>query len=67
MADPVQVVTPHLVVNDANAALEFYKKALGACEVMRMPAQDGKRCFRPTRSRERRSRCISKSRTATRR
>jgi PhnB protein len=43
MADPVQVVTPHLVVNDANAALEFYKKALGATEVMRMPAQDGKR------------------------
>ncbi len=43
MADPVQVVTPHLVVNDANAAIEFYKKALGASEVMRMPAQDGKR------------------------
>ncbi len=43
MADPVQVVTPHLVVNDANAALAFYKKALGASEVMRMPAQDGKR------------------------
>src|SRR5258708_27442914 len=43
MADPVQVVTPHLVVNDANAALEFYKRALGASEVMRMPAQDGKR------------------------
>jgi hypothetical protein len=30
MADPVQVVTPHLVVRDGNAALEFYKKALGA-------------------------------------
>src|SRR5260221_9966454 len=43
MADPVQIVTPHLVVNDANAALEFYKKALGASEVMRIPAQDGKR------------------------
>ncbi len=43
MADPVQAVTPHLVVNDANAAIEFYKKALGASEVMRMPAQDGKR------------------------
>ena len=25
MADPVQVVTPHLVVSDANAAIEFYK------------------------------------------
>src|SRR5258708_24507875 len=43
MADPVQVVTPHLIVNDANAAIEFYKKAFGASEVMRMPAQDGKR------------------------
>ena len=29
---PVQVVTPHLVVDDGNAALEFYKKALGATE-----------------------------------
>jgi len=43
MTDPVQAVTPHLVVNDANAAIEFYKKALGATEVLRMPAQDGKR------------------------
>src|SRR5260370_8466539 len=43
MADPVQVVTPHLIVNDANAAIEFYKSAFGASEVMRMPAQDGKR------------------------
>jgi PhnB protein len=43
MADPVQIVTPHLVVNDANAAIEFYKRALGATEAMRMPAQDGKR------------------------
>ena len=38
-----QVVTPHLVVKDANAAIDFYKKALGATETMRMPAQDGKR------------------------
>src|SRR3954471_1587570 len=36
-------VTPHLVVKDANAAIDFYKKALGATETMRMPAQDGKR------------------------
>src|SRR5258708_25856700 len=43
MADPVQVVTPHLIVNDATAAIEFYKSAFGASEVMRMPAQDGKR------------------------
>ena len=36
-------VIPHLIVNDAAAALEFYKQALGATETMRMPAQDGKR------------------------
>jgi PhnB protein len=43
MSQPVQILTPHLVVNDANAAIDFYKKALGATEVIRMPAQDGKR------------------------
>jgi PhnB protein len=43
MADPVQAVTPHLVVNDGNAAVEFYKKALGATEALRMTAKDGKR------------------------
>jgi PhnB protein len=43
MADRPQPVTPHLVVHDANAALDYYKKALGAREVMRMPAEDGKR------------------------
>lgn len=43
MTDPVQAVTPHLVVNNANAAIEFYRKALGATEALRMPAQDGKR------------------------
>ncbi|OWK34420.1 VOC family protein [Fimbriiglobus ruber] len=34
---------PHLVVHDGVAAIEFYKAALGAVEVFRMPAQDGKR------------------------
>ena len=43
MTEAVQIVTPHLVVRDANAALEFYKKALGAIETVRMPAEDGKR------------------------
>ncbi len=43
MADHQQGVIPHLVVNDANAAIDFYKKALGATETLRMPAQDGKR------------------------
>ena len=41
MAD--QGVIPHLVVDDACAAIAFYKTALGASEVMRLPAQDGKR------------------------
>ena len=36
-------VVPHLIVNDATAALEFYKKALGATETLRTPAGDGKR------------------------
>ena len=36
-------LTPHLVVSDAAAAIEFYRKAFGAEEVMRLPAPDGKR------------------------
>ena len=43
MADQAQGVIPHLVVRDAAAALEFYKNGLGATELMRMPAEDGKR------------------------
>jgi PhnB protein len=39
----LQPVTPHLVVRDANAAIEFYKQALGATEAVRMPTEDGKR------------------------
>ena len=35
-------VTAALTVNDAAAAIEFYKKALGAEEIMRMPTPDGK-------------------------
>lgn len=38
-----QPITPHLVVNDAAAALDFYTKALGATETMRMAGEDGKR------------------------
>jgi PhnB protein len=37
-----QPVTPHLVVNDASAAIEFYKSALGAAEITRLPAGDGR-------------------------
>ncbi len=35
-------VTPNLVLRDCAKAIEFYKKALGAQEVSRMPAPDGK-------------------------
>ena len=35
-------VTPYLIVDDAARALEFYKKALGAIELMRMPAPGGR-------------------------
>ncbi len=36
-------VTPHLTVEGAAAAIDFYKKAFGAVEMGRMPASDGKR------------------------
>jgi PhnB protein len=35
-------VTPSLVVRDAAKAIDFYKKALGAQELMRMAGPDGK-------------------------
>ena len=35
-------VTPSLVVRDAAKAIDFYKKALGAEELVRMAAPDGK-------------------------
>jgi PhnB protein len=43
VAHQAQTIFPHLVVDNASAALEFYKKGLGASELMRMPAEDGKR------------------------
>ncbi|MFZ5732968.1 MAG: VOC family protein [Pseudomonadota bacterium] len=43
MTEKVQVVTPHLVVDNANAAIDFYKKGLGATETFRLPYEDGKR------------------------
>jgi len=33
----------HLVVDDAAGAIEFYKKAFGAKEIMRCPTPDGKK------------------------
>jgi len=35
-------VTPYLIVEGAAKAIDFYKKALGATERMRMPGPDGK-------------------------
>jgi PhnB protein len=35
-------LTPYLAVDDAVQAMEYYKKAFGAKERMRMPAPDGK-------------------------
>lgn len=35
-------VTPHLVLQGAAEAIEFYKRAFGAEEVRRMPAPDGR-------------------------
>ena len=35
-------LTPHLVIKDAGKAMDFYKAAFGAEEMMRMPTQDGR-------------------------
>ncbi|MCX7307617.1 MAG: hypothetical protein NTZ72_06570 [Afipia sp.] len=43
MTDKLPPLIPHLCVKGAIDAIEFYRKALGATEVMRMPADDGKR------------------------
>jgi PhnB protein len=39
----MQLVTPYLTVKGAADAIAFYRKAFGASEITRMPAQDGKR------------------------
>ncbi len=38
-----QPIIPHLVVDNAEAAIDFYKKAFGAVEQGRHMAEDGKR------------------------
>lgn len=43
MTEQPQGLVPHLVVEGAADAIEFYKTALGATELMRLPAEDGKR------------------------
>jgi uncharacterized glyoxalase superfamily protein PhnB len=40
--DGMHSITPHLVCAGAAAAIEFYKKAFSAEEVMRLPGPDGK-------------------------
>ena len=39
--DGYHTVTPYLIIKGATAALEFYKKALGAREMSRFPMPDG--------------------------
>jgi uncharacterized glyoxalase superfamily protein PhnB len=45
-AEPVphgmHTVTPHLMCDGAAAAIDFYKKAFGAEELMRLPGENGK-------------------------
>ena len=40
--DGYHTITPALTVKNGNALIDFYKKAFGAIEVMRMPGPDGK-------------------------
>jgi len=35
-------ITPHLIIKDAAKAIDFYKKAFGAEELVRMPTPDGR-------------------------
>jgi len=40
---PTPPLTPYLCVDDANGAIEFYKRAFGAVELARQPGPDGKK------------------------
>src|SRR5882672_8414273 len=40
--DGYHTVTPYMIIKDAARAIEFYKKAFGATETMRMPGPGGK-------------------------
>jgi len=42
LASPTPTLTPHIVCRGAAEAIDFYKSAFGAEELMRMPGQDGK-------------------------
>lgn len=40
---PTTGLTPHLNVEGATAAIDFYTRAFGAVEISRVPAEDGQR------------------------
>jgi PhnB protein len=40
--DGYRSITPYLIIDGAGAAIDFYKKILGASERMRIPGPDGK-------------------------
>jgi PhnB protein len=40
--DGYHSVTPYLIINGAADAIDFYKRAFGATELMRMPSPDGR-------------------------
>jgi uncharacterized glyoxalase superfamily protein PhnB len=40
--DGFHTVTPHLILKNGSAAIEFYKKAFGAKELFQMPGPDGR-------------------------
>lgn len=40
--DGYHTITPNIVVQEASRAIDFYKKAFGAEEIMRMPGPGGK-------------------------
>jgi PhnB protein len=40
--DGYHTATPYLIVKDATGAIDFYKRAFGATESMRMPGPNGK-------------------------
>ena len=40
--DGYHSITPYLITHDASAAIEFYKTAFGAAELMRLPGPGGK-------------------------
>lgn len=41
VAEGLHTIVPHLICRDAAAAIEFYKRAFGASEIMRMPSPAG--------------------------